>query len=126
MTGEKTPEKEEDDMTAEEVKKIALEAIQEYVAAQAKKDTPEWAKSAVEEVKAAKVMNGDDTGVSGQNPPSSGTSWPRPSSTTPIPNCWQTGWRRPWRTCWRIGSNTESPWAPYWYSEAFLVFADHW
>ena len=28
MTGEKTPEKEEDDMTAEEVKKIALEAIQ--------------------------------------------------------------------------------------------------
>lgn len=35
-------------MTAEEVKKIALEAIQEYVAAQAKKDTPEWAKSAVE------------------------------------------------------------------------------
>lgn len=63
MTGEKTPEKEEDDMTAEEVKKIALEAIQEYVAAQAKKDTPEWAKSAVEEVKAAKVMNGDDTGA---------------------------------------------------------------
>ena len=102
MTGEKTPEKEEDDMTAEEVKKIALE------------------------VKAAKVMNGDDTGVSGQNPPSSGTSWPRPSSTTPIPNCWQTGWRRSWRTCWRIGSNTESPWAPYWYSGAFLVFADHW
>lgn len=41
MTGEKTPEKEEDDMTAEEVKKIALEAIQGYVAAQAKKDTPE-------------------------------------------------------------------------------------
>lgn len=63
MTGEKTPEKEEDGMTAEEVKKIALEAIQEYVAAQAKKDTPEWAKSAVEEVKAAKVMNGDDTGA---------------------------------------------------------------
>ena len=50
-------------MTAEEVKKIALEAIQEYVAAQAKKDTPEWAKSAVEEVKVAKVMNGDDTGA---------------------------------------------------------------
>ena len=63
MTGEKTPEKEEDDMTAEEVKKIALEAIQEYVAAQAKKDTPEWVKSAVEEIKAAKVMNGDDTGA---------------------------------------------------------------
>ena len=61
MTGEKTPEKEEDGMTAEEVKKIAREASQEYVAAQAKKDTPKWAKNAVEEVKAAKVMNGDDT-----------------------------------------------------------------
>ena len=126
MTGEKTPEKEEDDMTAEEVKKIALEAIQEYVAAQAKKDTPEWVKSAVEEVKAAKVMNGDDTGAFRLESTVKRESWPRPSSTTPIPNCWQTGWRRSWRTCWRIGSNTESPWAPYWYSEAFLVFADHW
>src|SRR5699024_10964690 len=37
---------EEDDMTAEEVKKIALEAIQEYNAEQAKKATPDWAKDA--------------------------------------------------------------------------------
>ena len=57
-----TKVEEEDDMTAEEVKKIALEAIQEYNAAQAKKDTPEWAKDAVDAVKAAKVMSGDEGG----------------------------------------------------------------
>lgn len=57
-----TKVEEEDDMTAEEVKKIALEAIQEYNAEQAKKATPEWAKDAVDAVKAAKVMNGDEGG----------------------------------------------------------------
>ena len=49
-------------MTAEEVKKIALETIQEYNAEQAKKATPDWAKDAVEAVKAAKVMSGDEGG----------------------------------------------------------------
>ena len=44
--GEKTEVDIEEELRwAEEVKKIALEAIQEYVAAQAKKDTPEWVKS---------------------------------------------------------------------------------
>ena len=126
MTGEKTPEKEEDDMTAEEVKKIALEAIQEYVAAQAKKDTPEWVKSAVEEIKAAKVMNGDDTGAF------------RPESTVKRDELAQTivNYTNSELLADRVEeivedvlenrSNTESPWAPYWYSEAFLVFADHW
>lgn len=49
-------------MTAEEVKKIALEAIQEYNAEQAKKATPKWAEDAVEAVKAAGVMSGDEGG----------------------------------------------------------------
>lgn len=57
-----TKVEEEDDMTAEEVKKIALEAIQEYNADQAKKATPDWAKDAVEAVKAGKVMSGDEGG----------------------------------------------------------------
>ena len=57
-----TKVEENDDMTAEEVKKIALEAIQEYNAEQAKKATPDWAKDAVDAVKAAKVMSGDEGG----------------------------------------------------------------
>ena len=58
-----TKVEEAEDMTKDEVKKIALEAIQEYNADQAKKATPDWAKNAVDTVKAAKVMNGDDDGA---------------------------------------------------------------
>lgn len=57
-----TKVEEAEDMTKDEVKKIALEAIQEYNADQAKKDTPDWAKDAVEAVKAGKVMSGDEGG----------------------------------------------------------------
>ena len=58
-----TKVEEAEDMTKDEVKKIALEAIQEYNDSQAKKATPDWAKDAVEAVKAGKVMNGDDDGA---------------------------------------------------------------
>lgn len=96
------------------------------MAAQAKKDTPEWAKNAVEEVKAAKVMNGDDTGAF------------RPESTVKRGELAQTivNYTNSELLADRVEeivedvlenrSNTESPWAPYWYSGAFLVFADHW
>ena len=57
-----TKVEEAEDMTKDEVKQIALEAIQEYNAEQAKKATPDWAKDAVDTVKAAKVMNGDEGG----------------------------------------------------------------
>ena len=58
-----TKVEEAEDMTKDEVKQIALEAIQEYNDNQAKKATPDWAKDAVNTVKAAKVMNGDDDGA---------------------------------------------------------------
>ena len=126
MTGEKTPEKEEDDMTAEEVKRSPWRPSRSMWPHRPKRIPLKWAKSAVEEVKAAKVMNGDDTGAF------------RPESIVKRDGLAQTivNYTNSELLADRVEeivedvlenrSNTESPWAPYWYSGAFLVFADHW
>ena len=62
MNGEKEPEKEEPDLTKEEVKKIARQEIEAYFAELAKKPVSNWAKDAVNFVKEEGLMNGDADG----------------------------------------------------------------
>lgn len=62
MNGETKPEKEEDDLTAEEVRKITREEIEAYFQEQAEKPVSSWAKDAVDFVKDEGLMNGDADG----------------------------------------------------------------
>lgn len=62
MNGEKEPEKEEPDLTKEEVKKIARQEIEDYLAERGKKPVATWAQEAVDYVKAEGLMVGDADG----------------------------------------------------------------
>lgn len=62
MNGEKEPEKEEDDLTKEEVKKIARQEIVDYLKELGEKPVASWAQEAVDYVQAEGLMNGDTDG----------------------------------------------------------------